>query len=104
MVPLLTASSGFEARIVAAHLGAEGIVWQLQGGGADGIYPLGPVTILVPADELDDACAVAFAHHERDDDEPIGGHGTGRLAQWWAGVAVVALSCGFLLARLLNLD
>lgn len=49
MVRLFTASNPMEARIIAARLGSEGIVWQLQGS-VDGPYPLGPVEVLVSAD------------------------------------------------------
>jgi hypothetical protein len=52
MVPLTTAASPIAARILAAHLGAEGIVWQLRGD-VDGPYPVGPVEVLVPADDLE---------------------------------------------------
>jgi hypothetical protein len=73
MVPLTTAANPLAARILAAHLGAEGIVWQLRGN-VDGPYPVGPVEVLVPADDLEvaralvasaDADAVTLA-----DDEP----------------------------------
>ena len=52
MVPLTTAPNPMAARILAAHLGSEGIVWQLRGD-VDGPYPVGPVEILVPEDDLD---------------------------------------------------
>jgi hypothetical protein len=51
MVPLTTAPNAMAARILAAHLGSEGIVWQLRGD-VDGPYPVGPVEILVPEDDL----------------------------------------------------
>lgn len=54
MVPLTTAASPFEAKVMAAHLGAEGVVWELRGN-VDGPYPVGPVEILVSADDLDEA-------------------------------------------------
>jgi Putative prokaryotic signal transducing protein len=57
MVPLTTAANPLAARILAAHLGAEGIVWQLRGD-VDGPYPVGPVEVLVPADDLELARAV----------------------------------------------
>jgi hypothetical protein len=57
MVPLTTAANPLAARILAAHLGAEGIVWQLRGN-VDGPYPVGPVEVLVPADDLERARAV----------------------------------------------
>ena len=52
MVPLTTAANPMAARILAAHLGAEGIVWQLRGD-VDGPYPVGPVEVLVPVDDLE---------------------------------------------------
>lgn len=51
MVPLTTAANPFAARILAAHLGAEGIVWELRGN-VDGPYPVGPVEVLVAVDDL----------------------------------------------------
>jgi hypothetical protein len=51
MVRLLTASSAFHARVVAARLGAEGILTELRGG-ADGPYPLGAVDVYVEAGDL----------------------------------------------------
>jgi hypothetical protein len=57
MVLLTTAANPLAARILAAHLGAEGIVWQLRGN-VDGPYPVGPVEILVSAEDLDEARGV----------------------------------------------
>jgi Putative prokaryotic signal transducing protein len=57
MVPLTTAANPLAARILAAHLGAEGIVWELRGN-VDGPYPVGPVEVLVPADDLELARAL----------------------------------------------
>ena len=51
MVPLTTAANPFAARVLAAHLGAEGIVWELRGN-VDGPYPVGPVEVLVAVDDL----------------------------------------------------
>jgi Putative prokaryotic signal transducing protein len=43
----------FPARLLAARLGAEGIVWQLRGGGTDSLYPFGPVELLVDEDDVE---------------------------------------------------
>jgi Putative prokaryotic signal transducing protein len=76
MVPLTTVANPMAARILAAHLGAEGIVWQLRGD-VDGPYPVGPVEVLVPVDDLEvaravvasaDADAVTVADDEPDDE------------------------------------
>jgi len=81
MVPLTTAANPLAARILAAHLGAEGIVWQLRGN-VDGPYPVGPVEVLVPADDLEvaravvasaDADPVTVADDEPGIDAPEGG-------------------------------
>jgi hypothetical protein len=50
MVHLVTPSSSFEAQVVAARLGAEGVVWQLAGP-VGGPLPLSEVSVLV--DEAD---------------------------------------------------
>jgi hypothetical protein len=49
MVHVATFADGFEARLCAAHLGAEGVLWELRG--ADSLYPVGVVDLLV--DEAD---------------------------------------------------
>jgi hypothetical protein len=43
--------SDFEAKVVTARLGADGILWELRGI-VDGVYPLGGIDVLVPVDEL----------------------------------------------------
>jgi hypothetical protein len=50
MVPLACELSSFEARLLAARLGAEGVVWELRG--CDSVYPVGWVDVLVSADDL----------------------------------------------------
>jgi hypothetical protein len=54
MVHLRTVHSAFHARVIAARLGADGIVTQLRGN-VDGPYPIGDVSVWV--DEDDAACA-----------------------------------------------
>jgi hypothetical protein len=44
MVRLLSTADSFEAKVIAARLGAEGVVWELRGG-IDGPYPLGRVNV-----------------------------------------------------------
>jgi hypothetical protein len=60
MVRLMTADDGFTAKVVAARLGVEGIVWELRGG-VDGPYPFGPVHVFVPESELAEAQALLAA-------------------------------------------
>ena len=54
MVRLMTAANAMEARIIAARLGSEGIVWELRGS-VDGPLALGPVDVLVDADGFEEA-------------------------------------------------
>jgi hypothetical protein len=74
MVPLTTVGSTFEARVVMARLGAEGILTQLRGA-RDGVYPLpGPVEVLVIADQADEARELLLADQvEAMFDEPEDG-------------------------------
>jgi hypothetical protein len=59
-VAVTRVSDGFHARVIAARLGAEGIVTQLRGG-LDSPYPMGDVEVLVAAEDLDDARAILLA-------------------------------------------
>ncbi|HWC67189.1 MAG TPA: hypothetical protein VG478_03920 [Acidimicrobiales bacterium] len=69
MVRLATLPDPFSARVLAARLGAEGLVWELRGG--DGPYPVGPVHLFVPERELADAQDVLAATEElAPDSEP----------------------------------
>ncbi len=61
MVPLTIVGSTFEARVVVARLGADGILTQLHGN-RDGPYPLpGPVEVLVASDQFDEARELLLA-------------------------------------------
>jgi hypothetical protein len=61
MVHLTTVGSLFEARVVMARLGAEGILTQL-GGAGEGPYPLpGPVEVLVIVDQAVEARELLLA-------------------------------------------
>ena len=61
MVHLTTVGSTFEARVVMARLGAEGILTELRGA-RDGVYPLpGPVELLVVADQAEEARELLLA-------------------------------------------
>ena len=52
MVRLITAEDAFDAKVVVAQLGVEGILWELKGG-VDGPYPFGPVQVFVAEADLD---------------------------------------------------
>lgn len=77
MVHVRTVSSVFHARVIAARLGADGIVTQLRGN-VGGPYPFGEVSVWVGVDDADEASELlladeveaAFAPHP-DDEEPV---------------------------------
>jgi hypothetical protein len=61
MVPLTIVGSSFEARVLMARLGADGILVQTRGG-CDGTYPLpGPVEVLVVQNQADEARELLLA-------------------------------------------
>ncbi len=76
MVHVRTVPSAFHARVIAARLGADGIVTQLRGN-VGGPYPIGDVSVWVAEDDasaasellLADEIESAFAPHP-DDEEP----------------------------------
>ncbi len=74
MVRLMTADDAFEAKVVVAQLGGEGIVWELRGG-VDGPYPFGPVHVFVTEGDLAEARAVlaAAAPLDEEEDDPEDG-------------------------------
>ena len=51
MVHLVSVDTPFEAQVLAARLGAEGIVWELRG--ATGIYPVGQSHVYVDDEDLE---------------------------------------------------
>jgi hypothetical protein len=119
MIPVALATSGFEAKLLAARLGSEGVVWELRGD-VDGLYPVGGIEILVPADEAERARDVLATEvdepgdagelderEQRDDlDDPeVGSSATlvavHRRRQRVLGVTGLALVLAFLTVRLL---
>ncbi len=57
MARLITTHDQFEAKVLAARLGSEGIVWELRGA-IDSPYPMGPTHVYVESSRLDDARAL----------------------------------------------
>lgn len=101
MVRLMTAANAMEARIIAARLGSEGIVWDFRGS-VDGPLALGPVDVLVDEEGfeaakemlLDDEIeSSALATHAA----PV--HVTTGRDIFWAAVALLALLL-FAIARM----
>jgi hypothetical protein len=93
MVRLMTASNPMEARIIAARLGAEGIVWELRGS-VDGPLALGPIDVLVDADGFESAKELVLADDVAssvDIDAQEAYVTTGRDVLW-AALALLALA------------
>jgi hypothetical protein len=116
MVPVATAGSSFEARVIAARLGADGIIWQFRGtlDGPLGPLPGGEVTVLVVeadyeaardlllADEVEASFAEPADAHGASRTAASGSAGTNRRADWgraWWIAAGVALAVLFAVAR-----
>jgi hypothetical protein len=60
MVRVVTVTDAFHARVIAARLGADGMITQLRGN-VDGPYPMGNVEVLVREDDLDAARELLLA-------------------------------------------
>lgn len=109
MVPLASTASSFEAKVLVARLGSEGVVWELRGL-VDTVYPFGgPVEVLVAEPDLDRARDVLSLCDLGDDAGTDGGPGGAGVAsptsigEWVVGAALVLVVVGFLVARLLAL-
>jgi hypothetical protein len=93
MVRLATVRNTFHARVIAARLGAEGIVVQLRGN-VDGIYPMGDTLVYVAADELDAARELLLVDEVESafDGPPDTVDGPLRWPRWVVLAAVVAVA------------
>jgi hypothetical protein len=116
MLPVATVAGGFEAKIVVARLGAEGVLCQTRGD-SENVYPFSRVEILVPEDEVDlarellgappaddDDWAQAFPSSEplfEGDDAAISQHPFAYVHRRSTAIAVLAVVALFLVARLL---
>jgi hypothetical protein len=96
MVPLVMAPSSFEAKVLAARLGAEGILWELRGG-VDSLYPVGDISVLVDEADLERARDLLLVTEVdsafEPEDEPAGRvHGPHRFAAVLALVVIAAFA------------
>ena len=99
MVRLVTVSSTFHARVIAARLGSEGILCDLRGN-VDGPYPMGDVHVFVPADELDAAAELLLADEvESAFDGELDHDDAGRPWELWIVIAAVVTTASLSLAR-----
>jgi Putative prokaryotic signal transducing protein len=100
MVHLATVQSSFEAKVIAARLGAEGIVWELRGN-VDGPYPMGPVAVLVDADDLDVARELLLVEEVESSFEDAGDRSARPPLFIWLAVAAVVVVATSALLRML---
>jgi hypothetical protein len=103
MALLTTVPGPFAARVLAARLGSEGILWELRGG-LDGPYPVGAVQVLVASGDLRTAQELLLADeidsievHDDDLDDPDGGDagdgavGPAPASLWFVLLAIVSV-------------
>ena len=94
MVRLATVRTTFHARVIAARLGAEGIVTDLRGN-VDGIYPMGDVHVFVAEDDLPSAQELLLADEVEsafDDGADLDGDGATPRELWVFLVAVLVVA------------
>lgn len=111
-VRVATVASAFEAKVLIARLGADGVLCQLRGP-ADSIYPVGSIDVLVEPQRVDLARALlsAAARDEVVDDfDDVAEVGVGderwgsrRRARRWTAVGVVVLAVLFVAVRMFSL-
>ena len=104
MVHLSTTGSAFQARVLAARLGSEGIVVSLRGA-VDGPYPFGAVEVEVDERQADLARQLLLADEvEATFADPMWPTPASRLLRpWVAAVAMLFVVVAGSLARLLTL-
>ena len=105
MVHLLTVGGAFQAKVVAARLGAVGIVTSLRGG-VDGPYPMGDVEVLVDADDEDLARQLLLADEVEavyDGRRRVPGRRMRGLHPWLAVAGIVLVAVVSSLARVFGL-
>ena len=92
MVRLITVRNPFHARVIAARLGAEGMVTELRG--VDDLYPVGDIHVFVSEEDLPAAQELLMADEVEsafDDPEPDTDLSTPR-ALWILLAAVLVLA------------
>jgi hypothetical protein len=101
MVAVVTGSTPFEAKVIAARLGSEGILWELRGA-VDSIYPIGEgVDVLVPGDDVERARELLLV--DEVDAAFDGGEAVSSGGSIWLVVVGVLLLVAFTAARIVGL-
>jgi hypothetical protein len=99
MVRLATVRDTFHARVIAARLGAEGIVTQLQGN-VGGPYPVGDVHVFVGEDDLDAARELLLVDDvESAFDDSVDNDWLVPSRELWLVLAAIILMAAVLFAR-----
>jgi hypothetical protein len=100
MVRLATVRSTFHARVIAARLGAEGIVTDLRGN-VDGMYPMGDVHVFVAEEELLEAQELLFVDEIESafDEDGDGDVDVSAPKELWIFLVAVVLVAAVLFAR-----
>ena len=99
MVRLATVRSTFHARVIAARVGAEGIMTELRGN-VDGIYPMGDVHVFVAEEDLPSAQELLMADEvESAFDETDSDVDTGAPRELWILLVTVLVVAAILFAR-----
>ena len=100
MVRLATVSHSFHARVIAARVGAEGILTELRGSVA-GPYPMGDVSVYVPEIDLPVAQELLLADEVEsafdEDDEDLDERPTPR--ELWMVLAAMLVLSAMMFAR-----
>jgi hypothetical protein len=100
MVRLATVGTSFHARVIAARLGAEGIVTDLRGN-IDGVYPMGDVHVYVDCEDLVEAKELLMVDEVESafdaPDEPVGG----APRELWIVVGAILAIAAVVFVRLL---
>jgi hypothetical protein len=99
MVRLATVAHPFHARVIAARVGAEGIVTELRGS-VDGPYPMGDVYVYVSEDDLPAARELLLADEVEsafDDEEGFDEGGTPR--ELWIILAAMLVMSALMFVR-----
>lgn len=101
MVRLATVGTSFHARVIAARLGAEGIVTDLRGN-VDGFYPVGEVHVYVDLEDLEEAREILLVDDvESAFDEPDEMTDAGASPALWLVLAAILSLAAVLFSRTL---
>src|SRR5947208_10534558 len=100
MVRLATVRTTFHGRVIAARLGAEGIVTDLRGN-VDGIYPMGDVHVFVASEDLPEAQELLLVDEVESafDEDGDGDIDVGAPRELWIFLVAVVLVAAVLFAR-----